>query len=245
MQLIPAIDLRGGKVVRLEKGDDARRTVYGDDPDAVLEGFGEAGIELVHVVDLDGAFGEASQRPLVEKLAAREPGSQRPKIELGGGLRDRAAVDWALAAGCERVILGSIVAKDFDAFRSIAEAHPGRVLPAVEVLGEEVRIAGWREAAKISVEDLCQRLRGLPCPAVLVTDVERDGTLVGPNLDLARNVAETSGIPAILSGGVHALDDLEKASRIPEIAAAIVGKALYDGVLTLDEAMRACRGGEA
>lgn len=237
MQLLPAIDLRSGRVVRLEKGDDRRRTVYGDDPRAVLERYAAAGVELVHVVDLDAAFGEATQRELVAELAARG----RPAIELGGGLRDRAAVEWALAAGCRRVVLGSIVVRDFDAFRGLAESFPGRVVPAVEVAKGELRIAGWREAADVTLDGLCERLRGLPCPAVLVTDVERDGTLAGPNFDLAREVAVASGLPAILSGGVRALADLEAAARVPEITATIVGKALYDGVFTLDEALAACR----
>ena len=239
MQLIPAIDLRRGGVVRLFKGVDARRTEYGVDPRAMLRRFTEAGVELVHVVDLDAAFGETPQRGLIEELAR-----QGPKIELGGGLRGPEDVEWAIGAGCARVVLGSLVVRDFAAFHGVVEAFPGRVVPAVEVAGGRPRIAGWRESAATTLEDLCESLSGLDCPAVLVTDVERDGTLVGPNVELAARVAGASGLPALLSGGVSSLTDVRRVARQPDIAGTIVGKALYDGVFTIEEAMAACRGSE-
>ncbi len=255
MQLIPAIDLRHGKVVRLVQGDDGRRTSYGLDPLGVLREYAEAGLRLVHIVDLDGAFGESPQRQLITELVeSGQSGCGRPGsgvkgyghpgtgLELGGGLGDRDAVAWALGTGIERVVMGSIVARDFEAFSNIVGEFPGRVVPAIEVAGGKLRIAGWQEEAALSLEEACRRLRGLDCPAVLVTDVERDGTLAGPNLDLARQVAVDTGIPALLSGGVRSLDDLRAASRVPEIAGAIVGKALYEGLFTLAEAIEACQG---
>lgn len=239
MQLIPAIDLRQGQVVRLEKGDDGRRTEYGLDPRQVLADFAGAGVALAHVVDLDGAFGEPPQLPLIEELA----GAGRPRIELGGGLHDLAAVERALAAGCERVVLGSLIVRDFASFRAIATALPGRVVPAVETAGGEPRVAGWRQAAGLSLEELCDRLRGLPCPAVLVTDVDRDGMLGGPNLELTSRVADLCGLPALVSGGIASLGDLRAAAKAPGVAGAIVGKALYEGRFTLAEALAACRAG--
>lgn len=237
MRLIPAIDLRRGEVVRLRHGDDGQRTRYGLDPFEVLRSYARAGAGLVHVVDLDAAFGEPPQRDLVAALAARA------KIELGGGLGDREAVAWALGAGCERVVMGSIVARDPDAFAEITAAFPGRVVPALEVAAGRLRVAGWTEEARASLEEVAGRLRGLACPAVLVTDVERDGTLEGPNLELARRVAALTGLPALLSGGVRSLDDLRAASRFGEIAGAIVGKALYEGLFTVEEALAASSGG--
>lgn len=239
MRLIPAIDLRHGGVVRLVQGDDERRTGYDVDPRVMLRRFADAGVELVHVVDLDAAFGEEPQRELVAELAARGPA-----IELGGGLRRAADVRWAIDAGCERVVIGSLVVRDFDVFRGIVEAFPGRVVPAVEAAGGELRIAGWREAAPLTLDELCGKLRGLHCPAVLTTDVERDGTLEGPNFELAVSVSEASGLPALLSGGVRALSDLEAASRRPAISGTIVGKALYEGLFTIEEALEACRGAD-
>jgi phosphoribosylformimino-5-aminoimidazole carboxamide ribonucleotide (ProFAR) isomerase len=133
-----------------------------------------------------------------------------------------------------------MVAKEFETFKTIAETFPGRVVPAVEVAGEtmELRVAGWTATAPMSLGELCQKLRGLPCPAVLVTDVERDGTLEGPNITLTRRVGLTCQLPGIVSGGVRSLDDL-KAARAPEVGAVIVGKALYDGIFSVEEAMAA------
>ncbi len=238
MELIPAIDLRYGGVVRLTQGDDERRTVYDVDPLVMLERCGAAGIDLVHVVDLDAVFGLEPQRDLIAELAGRG----RPAIELGGGLRDKVSVEWALKAGCRRVILGSLVVRDFESFLWIVEAFPGKVVPAVEVAEGELRIAGWRETAPISLKELCRRLRGLNCPSVLVTDVERDGTLEGPNIDMTRRIGAACGLPALVSGGICSLEDLRAAARAPEIGGAIVGKALYEGVFAVEEALAACRG---
>lgn len=235
MELLPAIDLRHGRAVRLRQGDDARATVYGDDPVALLAAYARAGVARVHVVDLDAALGEPPQRDLIQKMATG------PRIQLGGGLRDREAIDWALAAGCDRVVIGSLVARDVEAFRALALERPGRLVPALDVADGQVRIAGWKEDAPRTLDDLCVRLRDLPCPAVLVTDVERDGMMVGPNLELARRVARASGLPALLSGGVRELADLEAARAVPEIAGAIVGRALYEGAFSVEEALSACR----
>jgi phosphoribosylformimino-5-aminoimidazole carboxamide ribotide isomerase len=234
VELIPAIDLRRGRAVRLRQGDDARATVYGEDPVAVLASYARAGVSRVHVVDLDAALGEPPQRELIERMAALG------RIQLGGGLRDAPAIDWALAAGCDRVVIGSLVARDVEAFRALAEERPGRLVPALDVAHGEVRIAGWKEGALHNLGELCGRLMGAPCPAVLVTDVERDGMMNGPNLELACRVARTSGIPALLSGGISSLADLETAREAAEIAGAIVGRALYEGAFTVEEALAAC-----
>ncbi len=235
MELIPAIDLRHGRAVRLRQGDDARATVYGDDPVALLAGYARAGVPRVHVVDLDAALGEPPQRELIARMAALEI-----KIQLGGGLRDPKAIDWTLAAGCERVVIGSLVARDAEAFRALALERPGRLVPALDVERGEVRIAGWKEGAPHSLGEICGRLMGAACPAVLVTDVERDGMMTGPNLDLALRVGRATGIPALVSGGVHSLADLEAARKLPEVGGVIVGRALHEGAFTVEEALAAC-----
>lgn len=286
MELLPAIDLRHGRVVRLRQGDDSRTTEYAADPLAVAAAFAAAGARRIHVVDLDAALGEPPQRELIARLTAtlaagsdgggksgagaesgpdrergagaesgsdgeRGAGAERATVggraaptggvrvgvQLGGGLRDRAAVEWALAAGCERVVLGSLPARDPAAFGELARAFPGRTVPALEVAGGEVRVAGWTEAAGTPLDEICARLRGLPCPAVLVTDVERDGMLCGPNLELARRVAAATGLPALLSGGVRSLADLAAAAALPEIAGAVLGRALYEGRIDLAAAL--------
>jgi phosphoribosylformimino-5-aminoimidazole carboxamide ribotide isomerase len=235
VELIPAIDLRHGRAVRLRQGDDTRATVYGDDPVAVLAAYARAGVPRVHVVDLDAALGEVPQRELIVRMTAL-----KIKIQLGGGLRNREAIDWALTAGCDRVVIGSLVARDVEGFRRLALGRPGRLIPALDVERGEVRIAGWKEGAPHSLGEICGHLMGMPCPAVLVTDVERDGMMTGPNFDLARRVGRATGIPALVSGGVHSLADLEAARTLPEVGGVIVGRALYEGAFTVEEALAAC-----
>ncbi|MCB1054058.1 MAG: 1-(5-phosphoribosyl)-5-((5-phosphoribosylamino)methylideneamino)imidazole-4-carboxamide isomerase [Acidobacteria bacterium] len=242
MDLLPAIDLRQGQVVRLRQGDDARRTVYGTDPGAVLEGYAAAGARWVHVVDLDGAFGDGSQRELTAGLAAQAR-ALGLDLELGGGLRDRASVLAALEAGCSRLVVGSMLARDFDLFVRLADELPGRLVPGLDLRDGRLGVDGWQRTSDLGVEVLGDRLRGLPCPAVLVTDIARDGELGGPNLELACAVGRATGMPALLSGGVHSLDDLRRASERPEIGGAVVGRALYDGRLDLAEALVVCGAG--
>lgn len=240
--VFPAIDLRGSRVVRLTRGDDAARTVYGEDPEAVLAGFAAAGARWVHAVDLDAAFGEAPQAELVARLAAaaRRAGV---RLQVGGGLRDRGAVERVLAAGCERAVVGSLLARDPEAFAGLAAAFPGRLVAALDLSvdgtaeGGEVRIEGWRRGAGVALGELAERVAAAGCPAVLVTDVGRDGTMAGPNLALAARVAELARTPALLSGGVRSLDDLAAARATPGIAGAVVGRALYEGTLDLAAAL--------
>jgi imidazole glycerol-phosphate synthase subunit HisF len=240
VELIPAIDLRGGRVVRLLRGDDRARTEYPHDPVAVLARARAAGVRRVHLVDLDAAFGEAPQRPLLERLARAGEGLE---LQLGGGLRDRAAVEWALGAGFRRAVITSLLVRDPELFAALAREHPGRLVAALDVESGRLRHAGWRESAAGSLDAWCGRLAELPLSEILVTDIERDGALAGPNLELAVSLARACACPALLSGGVRDARDLERAAARPEIAGAVVGKALYDGGLELDQALRACARG--
>jgi len=239
MELIPAIDLRGGGVVRLERGDDAARTRYPRDPVDVLAEARSAGVRRIHVVDLDAAFGESPQRPLLERLTVAGAGLE---LQLGGGLRDRGAIEWALAAGFRRAVVTSLLVRDPALFAELAHAWPERLIAALDVRGGSLRHGGWRERAEEPLETWCERLREVPIAEILVTDIERDGALAGPNLELAVRLARACRHPALLSGGVRGAADLVSAARCPEIAGAIVGKALYDGALTLADGLRACSG---
>jgi phosphoribosylformimino-5-aminoimidazole carboxamide ribotide isomerase len=248
-ELVPSIDLRHGRVVRLRRGDDAERTFYDADPREVLARFAASGVARAHLVDLDAAFGEPPQRALLAELSESAARAGGPALQLGGGLRDRAAIDWALAAGFERVVLGSLVARDPAAFGALARALPGRLVPALDAAGGEVRVDGWRRGAGTPAVALAAALAGLPCPAVLVTDVERDGTLDGANVELALSVAVASGLRALVSGGVRSLADLaamrQKAAAGAPLAGVVVGRALYDGTFTLADALAAARGEES
>jgi phosphoribosylformimino-5-aminoimidazole carboxamide ribotide isomerase len=238
MELIPSIDLRRGKVVRLEQGDDARATVYPVDPLRQLERFAEAGIGRVHLVDLDAAFGEAPQVDLLQRLC--NAGAVK-KLQLGGGLRSAGGVERALGWGFERVVLGSMVVRDPEGFATLANALAGRLVPALDCRAGFVQTNGWSDSAPLLWKSVADRLHGLPCPAVLVTDVERDGRLGGPNLELAAGVAAASGMPAIVSGGVSSLADLVHAAGTPGVGAAIVGRAFYEGKIELVETLRVLR----
>jgi len=234
MELLPAIDLRQGAVVRLRRGDDGARTRYDDAPLAVLERFAAAGARRVHVVDLDAAFGELPQRRLLEELAGASP----IPLQLGGGVRDRDAIEWALAAGFERVVMGSLVARATAVFLDLAAAFPQRLVAALEFQAGELRVAGWRESASGVAEPVMAALRDAPLAAALVTDVERDGMLAGPNLDLCGRVAGATALAVLVSGGVRSIDDLRMV-RARGFAGAVVGRALYESSFSLAEAFTA------
>ncbi|MEM7052479.1 MAG: HisA/HisF-related TIM barrel protein [Acidobacteriota bacterium] len=241
MELLPSIDLRRGRVVRLRQGDDGARTDYGGDPLQVLERYAAAGVRWIHLVDLDAAFGEAGQWALVAELVAAGRRHGLAGLQLGGGLRDRQAVATALEAGCERVVLGSLVGRRPEEFRRLAEDWPERLVPALDVRRGAVRLEGWTVSADRSLDELCAALRSLPCPGVLVTDISRDGTLDGPNLELTAQVGAASALPAWVSGGVRSLGDLEAARDTPGIAGAVVGRALYEEAFTIGDAVAVCR----
>ncbi len=242
MELIPSIDLRQGRVVRLLRGDDGRRTTYDVDPLDTVRGYAAAGAQRIHVVDLDAAFGEAPQRSLIEAMV-RLP--QAPPMQLGGGLRDRESVQWAFESGIDRVVVTSLLVRDFELFSRLATDSPGRMIAALDIDGDSLKLAGWTEVAEQPWPDFAARIEPLPLAAVLVTDIERDGTLAGPNVGLARRVARACSVGGLLSGGVRSLADLEEAREVPEIDGTIVGKALYDGAFTLADALAVCGGEQA
>lgn len=240
MQLIPSIDLRRGKVVRLAQGKDERATVYADDPLEVLAQFQDAGAERVHIVDLDAAFGEPRQSALLSRVVAAAKGE---KLQLGGGLRSGDLLRAALDSGFEWAVVGSMAVESPETFGACAAAHPGRLIPAVETENDELRRAGWRAGAGLGLAEMLRRLSpftGLFCDA-LVTDIARDGMLGGPNLDLAVRVARALGVRAIVSGGVAGTSDVVAAAAHPELSGVIVGRAFYEGRIDLPSAFEALR----
>ncbi len=250
IELLPAIDLRQGGVVRLLRGEDDSRTEYPTPPEKALFEFARAGVRWVHIVDLDGAFGEAPQRPLLESLARTNFGEvTAPSLQVGGGFSDRSGVDWALAAGCERVVVGSMMVRDPEGFRDLVLAHPKRIVAALDVRAGQLAVSGWTETAETPLDEFAAGLSGLPLAAVLVTDVSRDGTLEGPNVDLVAHLARLAGAPGIVSGGVGSVADLERIAvrartgELDHIFGVIVGRALWDGRMTLEEALVALAGG--
>lgn len=231
MKILPAIDLLGGKAVRLHQGRYDEVTVFSDDPPAVAKKFREH-TDLVHVVDLEGA---REGRPVQEDLIRRIGGP----IQVGGGVRTREAFLAYLALGARRVVLGTAAVKDPELVRALAKAHPGVVVLAVDAKDGFVATHGWTNVSEVRAIDVVRALADVPVGAVLYTDIARDGTGSGPNLPATAELAAASPFPVIASGGVGTRAHLEALSRIANVESAVVGRALYDGSLTLADAIAA------
>ena len=232
--IYPAIDLRGGRVVRLKAGDPDRMTVYSDDPLETIQRWREAGAEWVHVVNLDGAFGV---NDIENRLALEKMLKTGARIQFGGGLRSLDGIERAIKLGVSRVVLGTI-----------AVEPPEMVAAAVDNFGEEkvavgidakdglVRIRGWRESSGVSATDLALQMRDTGLRTVIFTDVARDGLNSGLNIQATRELAEKGRLDVIASGGVRSLEDV-KAAFDARLCGVIIGRALYDGTVGLREAI--------
>jgi phosphoribosylformimino-5-aminoimidazole carboxamide ribotide isomerase len=238
VKVIPAIDLLGGKAVRLKKGLKDQVTIYRDRPWELVAEFADAGAERIHVVDLDGAFGGAPEhRVVIEEILRRAP----VPVQVGGGLRNHAAVAAVLGAGASFAVLGTAAVKDPAFAAEACRAFPGQIIVAVDAKDGQVAVEGWVETAPITAIELGQRAADWGAAGLLYTDVARDGMQGGPNLAATQALAAAvPTVPVIASGGVSSLADLRElaARRIP---LAIVGRALYDGAFTVREAIAAAR----
>jgi len=232
--VIPAIDLRGGRCGRLHQGRSDQETVFSGDPVAVARQWKELGAERLHVVDLDGAFdGEPRQSTLVAKIVA----AMTPvPVEVGGGLRDLRAVETALETGARWAVVGTRAALDEAFLRDVCRRHPDRIIVAVDAKGERVAIKGWTEVVDDTVVEVGSRARGAGAAALLYTDVGRDGTETGPNVDYTATVARDVAMPVLASGGVGRVEDLARLAAIPGVVGAVVGRALYTGAIDLRRA---------
>jgi len=233
--IFPAIDLRGGKVVRLKEGDPSRMTVYSDEPAETALRWLDAGATWVHVVNLDGAFGVKDEENRLALEAILKSGAQ---IQFGGGLRSLDGVERAIKLGVSRVVLGTI-----------AIEHPELIAAALEIYGEEriavgidvrdglVRVRGWQENSGMSATGLALQMKNIGLHTAIFTDVSRDGMGSGLDVLSTRELAEASGLAVIASGGVRALEDVIAAKQA-SLAGVIIGRALYDGTIDLPEAIR-------
>jgi phosphoribosylformimino-5-aminoimidazole carboxamide ribotide isomerase len=235
MLVIPAIDIRGGRAVRLTGGDFNRETVYGDDPLAIARSHHAAGAWRVHVVDLDAALGRAGDnRELVSRLVA-EAGVE---VQVAGGIRDAAAAASWLEAGAAAVVMGTVAVQDPDLFAAVAEAHPDQVMGALDLRGATPQVAGWTSSEATAVEELLASWQALPLAAVILTSVERDGTLTGPDL---ASLGKTLGLTrhrVIYGGGIGSIEDV-RAVAAAGAGGVIIGKAIYEGRLDLADALSA------
>jgi phosphoribosyl isomerase A len=234
LTLLPAVDVAGGQAVRLVRGEAGTGTSYGDPLEAALT-WQRAGAEWIHLVDLDAAFGRGSNAAMLADVVNQVGVA----VELSGGIRDDATLTAALATGCERVIIGTAALERPDWVATVIAEHGERIAVGLDVRGTRLAARGWTTLGGELTEVLA-RLESDGCRRYVVTDVSRDGTLSGPNLDLLKRVCARTRRPVIASGGVSALDDLRAiASLLPiGVDSAIVGKALYAGRFTLSEALK-------
>ncbi|MDB5351593.1 MAG: phosphoribosylformimino-5-aminoimidazole carboxamide ribotide isomerase [Planctomycetota bacterium] len=233
MQVIPAIDLRGGQCVRLVQGDYDRETVFGNDPAEMAAKWVAEGATRLHLVDLDGAkLGRPVNVEAVKSILARVS----VPCQLGGGVRDDATVAAWLDAGIERVIVGTQALKDPHWFRSLVLRHPHRIVLGLDARDGHVATDGWLDVSRVVAVSLAEQFDDLPLGAVVYTDIARDGMLDGPNLALTGSLAARIRTPVIASGGVGSLEDLDRLATLP-IAGCIVGRALYEGRFSLRDAL--------
>ncbi|MEJ1156955.1 1-(5-phosphoribosyl)-5-[(5-phosphoribosylamino)methylideneamino]imidazole-4-carboxamide isomerase [Prosthecomicrobium sp. N25] len=231
MILFPAIDLKDGQCVRLKLGDMGQATVYNDDPAAQARSFRALGFDWLHVVDLNGAFeGRAVNRGAVERILTAVEGM---KVQLGGGIRDLPAIEAWLAAGIERVILGTVAVRDPALVRAACARFPGRVVVGIDARGGKVAVEGWAEASELGAVDLARKFEDAGVAAIVYTDIDRDGILKGINFEATLALARAVSIPVIASGGLASMADIERLMQ-PDcriLQGAISGRAIYDGRL--------------
>jgi len=237
MQVWPAIDLRGGKCVRLQQGDYQRETVFGEDPAAMARHWADQGAECLHLVDLDGARdGRVSN---FESVCAIVKAVKIP-CELGGGIRDEASIRRLLEAGLARLVIGTLALKQPDWFRQMCRKFPGKVVLGIDARNGQVATDGWLETSSMAATELAQQFDNEPLAAVVYTDIATDGMLSGPNLAATDELRRAIKLPVVASGGVATAEDVTALARLG-VAGCIIGRALYEGTLTLRDALARAR----
>jgi phosphoribosylformimino-5-aminoimidazole carboxamide ribotide isomerase len=243
MIVIPAIDLKDGKCVRLEQGLMERDTVYSIDPAATARRWQDEGGELLHIVDLDGAFaGVPKNRAAIEAIVK----AIAIPAQLGGGIRDLETIEAYLSLGLSRVIIGTAAQRTPQLVTDACKRFPGRIVVGIDAKNGMVAVQGWAEVTGITAVELAKKFAGDGVAAIIYTDIARDGMLQGPNLEATRALAEAAGIPIIASGGVSSLKDIENLLAIEQygVTGVITGKAIYSGALNLRQAVALTKSAE-
>lgn len=234
MLIVPAVDIKGGKCVRLWQGRFDRETVYSEDPLRVAKRWEEEGAKWIHVVDLDGAReGHVVNEEVIRAILS----GVRAKVQLGGGIRDLEAIGRWLGLGASRVVLGTKALDDLGFLKEALERFGEGVALSLDIKDGRLMLEGWTRESQIPLEELLRKLKGMGLSLLIYTDVKRDGTNAGPNFEGAKAVS-FYGIPLMLAGGISRMEHLEEASKIPGVIGVIIGRALYDGLIDLGEAIR-------
>ena len=240
MEIIPAIDIRGGRCVRLYQGDYGRETVFADDPVEVARRWQDEGAPRLHVVDLDGA---REGRPANAELVGRIVAAARVPVQVGGGLRDMSAIKRYLDQGVDRVVLGTAAVKHRVLLTEALAAHGQRIVVSVDARAGQVAVQGWQQETRLAAAELMNDLAALGVSRFIYTDTARDGTLEGPNFQAIGSLTGRVGLPVIYAGGVSSIDDLVRLSSLG-LEGAIVGQALYTRDVILREALEVLRTGQ-
>lgn len=234
MIIIPAIDIKDGRCVRLRQGKMQDETVYSDAPELVAKRWEEQGAGLLHVVDLDGAVqGIPKNFESIKKILK----TVKIQVQVGGGIRDIAGIETYLAENASRVVLGTAAVLDLEGLREACRRFPKKIVVAIDSHQGRAAIQGWQEVSDQLTTDMVRRIEDLPIAGLLLTDIQRDGMLTGPNLNLLRAMVNETRIPVIASGGVRSMEDIRNLLKIKGLYGVIVGKALYEGFLDLEEAI--------
>ena len=229
MRVIPAIDIMGGSVVRLVKGEAANKIVYSNDPVETAKKWEAAGADMLHVVDLDAAFGNGNNSEMFGKIAS----AVKIPVEVAGGIRTQEAAEEMLGKAA-RVVIGTMAYSEPEAARKLAKKHPGRVVISIDQKGGKVMVKGWKESTGMAVSDAIAQFRAMGIDEFLLTSIERDGTLQGPDVETLANAA-TSGAKIIASGGISSLEDVVRV-KSAGCTSVILGKAMYDGKVSVERA---------
>ena len=239
MIIIPAIDLKDGKCVRLLQGKKEEVTVYSENPASMAEHWADLGAELLHVVDLDGAF--TGEQKNFDKIREIRKSIHIP-IELGGGIRDVERIEQLINLGVDRTIIGTSAAKNPAMVKEACERFPGKVLVGIDAKDGKVAVKGWVEVTDLDAIEFAKHMEDNGASGIIYTDISRDGMLTGPNIEAMDKMVKAVGIPVIASGGVSKIDDIKNLMQIENLWGVITGKALYAGSLDLKEAIKISKG---
>jgi phosphoribosylformimino-5-aminoimidazole carboxamide ribotide isomerase len=230
--VIPAIDILGGRCVRLLRGDYATPTVYSDDPFEVAAGFAKAGAKRVHVVDLDAARGGGDNHDVIERIVRQG----NLEVQVAGGVRTEAQVDALLNAGAHAVVMGTVAVREPRVLERCARQNQGRIMAALDVRDNQPAVSGWTQTEPLRIGSLLARWDALPLAGVILTCIDRDGTLEGPDLKTLAHVRAMTSLPVHYSGGISSVEDIQNVAKA-RAAGVILGKALYEGRVTLEQAL--------
>jgi phosphoribosylformimino-5-aminoimidazole carboxamide ribotide isomerase len=242
MLIIPAVDIKGGKCVRLEQGLMDRETIFSDYPEEMALRWEKRGAQRLHLVDLDGAVqGRASNREAIKKVA----GVLSIPVQLGGGIRSLESIEEYIKLGVQNIIIGTGAYKNPELVKMACKHYPGRIMVAIDARDGYASVEGWTEATNAVAIDLAKRFEALGIIAIIYTDIKRDGMKTGPNTDAISRFARDINIPVIAAGGIASIKDIEDLMALEDdgVEGAIIGRALYDGSITLEEAMDRTRKG--